>query len=88
MVSPEFPLVRAAVCNGDSGNIRRQWVDSTGQHVVDATLVAHDDQQIKVRRVDDSREISVPLDKLSTGDQKFLKMLPANSKNATAGDGQ
>ena len=77
-------LVRAAVCNGDAGNIRRQWVDSSGQHVVDATLVAHDDHQIKVRRADDSREISVPLDKLSAGDQKFLKLLPASSKTTAA----
>ncbi len=73
-------LLGAAVCNGGSGQIHRQWVDVSGKRVVNAILLDHDDQRIKLRRADDSREFSVPLEKISTGDQKFLKLFPANNK--------
>jgi S1-C subfamily serine protease len=80
-------LLRAAVCNGGSGQIRRQWVDASGKRAVDAILLDRDDQRIKLRRADDSHEFSVPLEKISTGDQKFLKLFQANNKTiATAPD--
>jgi hypothetical protein len=77
-------LMRSAISTGDSGKIRRQWVGASGEHVVDAVLLSHDREQVALRRVSDNKEFTVPLDKLSTGDRRFLKLLAAAQQPSEA----
>lgn len=71
-------LTHAAICTGDCGKLRREWLDATGSYVVDATLQERHKDEIKIRRIDNGQELSVPIEKLSPGDQKFLKLLPVS----------
>ena len=58
----------------------RTW--TSGKNTVEATLIAiaEDEKTIKLRRKDNSREISVPLEKLSETDQLYVRTKINNTK--------
>jgi hypothetical protein len=49
--------------------IRREWVARTGDFKVEATFLRLEDGKVVLKRVDNGKEISVPLEKLSQADQ-------------------
>jgi len=53
----------------------RTWTNHTGDFKVEATFLSFLDGKVKLRRKD-GKEISVPLDRLSEDDQKFVKAQP------------
>ena len=53
----------------------RQWVDSTGKFKVDALLIAVRNGQVILRKTDSSKNISLPISKLSAADQDFVATL-------------
>ncbi|MBP5623042.1 MAG: hypothetical protein J6X44_13625, partial [Thermoguttaceae bacterium] len=55
----------------------REWTDSTGKFKVQATLVAHDDENVTLRKTDD-RVVKLPLKKLSDEDQAYIASLDEN----------
>lgn len=71
------------------GDAPRIWTDITGQVSREAELVAVQSETVQLRLVDGS-VISVPFDKLSTEDQKFLdkqsKTLAGKAVSITDGD--
>jgi len=50
----------------------REWTDSTGQHHISATLVDFAEGQVRLKKTDGTIP-SIPLGRLSTADQEFLK---------------
>jgi hypothetical protein len=64
-----------SAASGDAKNLERQWIDSTGQHVVRAVLLAADEETLTLRRSDDNRALSLPVARLSAGDQGFMELL-------------
>ncbi|MGE3244564.1 MAG: SHD1 domain-containing protein [Pirellulales bacterium] len=63
----------------------RTWTDSTGKYTVDADLVAFNERHVVLQKAD-HQLISVPLDKLSDADRKFLQSEEANTAaNAATG---
>ena len=64
------------------GDESRVWVDSTGKHKIEATLVSHTDATVKLRRTD-GRIIEMPIDKLSADDRAFLKGGDSSSDSGT-----
>jgi len=52
----------------------RTWSDMSGKFRVRAALIGIDEDKITLRK-EDMKELSVPISKLSTGDQAFLKRL-------------
>jgi hypothetical protein len=52
----------------------RTWSDLTGKFKIDASFISLVDGKVNLRRAD-GKTLSVPLDKLSTADQAFVKQL-------------
>jgi len=52
----------------------RRWTDSTGKYSVEAELVSIEDGQVRLRKTD-GQEITVPMDRLSEADQRYLESL-------------
>jgi hypothetical protein len=52
----------------------RIWTNHTGEHKTEATFVAFEEGKVRLRR-GDGKEVSVPLDKLSKDDQKYIEEL-------------
>lgn len=50
----------------------RTWTDSTGKHTIEAEFRGMVDGKVKLRKMDGS-EISLPLEKLSDADQKWVR---------------
>ncbi len=67
----------------ESAAFARQWVDVTGQFTVEADLIDVRDGNVQLRRQDGS-VISVPLDRLSEADRRFLASRQATSAAKTA----
>lgn len=65
---PAKPAVVAAPTTGGS----RTWSDLTGKFKVDATFVSLDSGTVTLRRAD-GKTLSVPFNKLSLADQKFVE---------------
>jgi len=65
----------------------RTWKNSTGSFSVEATLLKVDGGKAVLRRKDD-KEISVPIDKLSDADQKFLADFKPGKGRPSAGTSQ
>jgi formylglycine-generating enzyme required for sulfatase activity len=66
-------LLSAAKTAGPDAAIARRWYDSSGAHRVDAQYLGLRDEAVRLRR--DDKEIVVPLARLSTQDQTFLRLL-------------
>lgn len=49
------------------------WIDSTGQHRTLGKFIDFKNGQANIERKTDGKAISVPLSKLSTGDQKWIR---------------
>ncbi len=64
-------LLTLAIFAPPSDALGRTWIDKTGQHQVDADLVAVKDGQVQLRRRD-GRIFSVAVAKLSDADRRFL----------------
>lgn len=63
----ETPLVSEK----SATNVSRQWVDKTGKFKIEGQLVKFENGQVTLLKAD-GKEIVVPFDRLSTGDQEFL----------------
>ncbi len=57
--------------------VKRTWRDVSGQHAIVAELVNFDGRNVRLRK-EDGQILEVPLDKLSTSDQRFLEELHDN----------
>lgn len=57
------------------GQESRVWQDSTGKFSTEAQLVAVNDDSVQLKRSDNGKLITVPLEKLSQKDLEFLKQL-------------
>jgi len=65
-------FILAAESDGGEDSVSfRKWTDRTGKFSVQAALVEVRDEVVQLRR-DDGKVISVPIDKLSDADQRFL----------------
>src|SRR5690606_38973401 len=62
----------------------RNWSDQSGQFSTRAALLRIDDDAVVLRKPD-MQEIKVPIAKLSSGDQSFLKRLQKELGSAAAG---
>jgi hypothetical protein len=74
-----FVLVLA--CAATSFAEERDWTDSTGMYKTKADLIAFNDEFVVLKR-DGKQLISIPLDKLSEDDRKFLTKLEEEKANA------
>lgn len=63
----------AALSSGD-GPQYRTWTDVTGSFQVEAELVEATDTTVKLKLKKDGKVISVPIEKLGSADQEYLKM--------------
>lgn len=61
---------------GAAGN--RTWTDASGKFKVEAELIKVSGEDLIIRRVDDGREITLPITKLSPADQTFVKQWQSN----------
>jgi len=66
VVALTIVMVQAAIC------AERTWTDSSGKFSIDAELVEVDGKTVVLKKAD-GEEVKVPLDRLSTRDQLFLK---------------
>ena len=63
----------------------RTWEDATGSFRIDAVLLDHNDQVVRLKK-SDGRVVNVPLDKLSKKDRDFIANLkPKSPDNPFAG---
>jgi S1-C subfamily serine protease len=67
-------LVKSATKSGANGQLRREWVDASGAHRIDATLREVMADGVKLLK-SDGLEVVVPADKLSEHDREFIKLL-------------
>jgi hypothetical protein len=51
----------------------RIWTDNTGKHQVNAKLIEIKSREIRLKRSDDQRELSMPIAKLSPADVKYVR---------------
>ncbi len=61
----------------------RQWTDATGKHSIQAEFVELKDGKVRLRK-EDGKEVTIPLEKLSEADRKFVEQ-QSNGKPASAG---
>lgn len=54
---------------------KRTWTDLTGKHKIEAKLLSRTSSQVTLIK-DDGKEVTLPIDKLSQVDQKWLKENP------------
>jgi hypothetical protein len=81
---PNLSGVELAAVRGESFPTTRNWTDSTGKFSVHAEFVKLADGKVVLRRVQDGREVAVPLAKLSAADQAAAQQLstqPAKGEN-------
>lgn len=64
---PTGPLVDVLPDNGS-----RLWMDSSGKHTIEATLASQSESSVSLRKRDGSKT-SLPINRLSIGDQRFLQ---------------
>lgn len=64
-----------------AGNAPRTWADATGRFKIEATLLRVENGGAVLHRTD-GREVTVPVDKLSSADQDYLKKLAAEMQAA------
>ena len=62
----------------------RTWSDASGRFNIEAKLVDHDDQNVRLLKAD-GKVVTVPLNVLSEDDQKHLKELKTEAENPFAG---
>lgn len=56
----------------------RTWTDRTGKHQVQAAFVSFEDGKVRLRKTDGA-VITLPLEKLCSADQQYVKQLVANA---------
>ncbi len=56
-----------------STDVARKWKSKDGKFAVDATLVTSTETEVVLKRIDNGKEIKVPLSKLSDEDLKFIE---------------
>ena len=81
-------IVTVAVVSIASASELRTWTDSSGQFTITAEVVAVDGDQVQLR-TEDGKEIAVPVTRLSSADQAFLKGRDRDSsaqENVSASD--
>lgn len=64
----------------------RQWTDATGHYTLDADLVSFNDNLVILQRADHEL-VSMPIEKLSSEDQEFLKSPEALEVNRKLAEG-
>jgi hypothetical protein len=57
----------------------RTWTDNTGKHTIEASFVEIVEGRVKLQRTDGKR-VSLPLSRLSKGDQEYLQQLMKNRR--------
>jgi formylglycine-generating enzyme required for sulfatase activity len=57
----------------------RLWASSDGKFKVQATLVERSEDSIQIKRVDNGKVVTVPIEKLSATDVAYLNQLPAET---------
>ena len=62
----------------------REWTSSGGGFKITAELVSFDGRNVKLKKPD-GKEITVPLEKLSAADRKFLADAAASPKSGVTG---
>ncbi|MGI9518668.1 MAG: SHD1 domain-containing protein, partial [Pirellulaceae bacterium] len=78
-------LLATLATTGFAQEETRTWVDSSGQHRTEATLIKVDGDNVELRTTD-GRTISVDIDKLSRADQEYLALRqPAKDDEAAPG---
>ncbi len=81
--------VQQAECRGSEDERRsdarelRRWSDATGKYSVEATFVELRDGNVRIRRKS-GRVISVPIDRLSKADQRYVRDLLKRERAARA----
>jgi hypothetical protein len=55
-------------------NAFRTWIDATGKYKIEAELISQEDGTVKLKRRDGTI-VSLPIDKLSEDDRKYLESL-------------
>lgn len=58
-----------------AAKLLRTWVDATGKFKIEATFIELKENQVSLKKKQDGKVISLPLDKLSKADQDFVKSL-------------
>lgn len=85
-IAPIVCIVSLALSVGDvvaqTTPMLREWVDATGQFKLNAVYVGRVATGVVLRR-EDGTELTVPVDKLSTADQKYLETLSAPKSPST-----
>jgi thioredoxin 1 len=56
-----------------SDAVARTWTDSTGTRTARADLLGYRDGEVRLRRADNQKIVSVPLEHFSSGDQQFIR---------------
>lgn len=51
----------------------RTWRDATGKFSVEATLVEFDGENVKLKKTSDNRVVTMPVEKLSSSDQRYVR---------------
>ena len=64
----------------DTLGLERSWYDSRGKGPLNAALISHDGDKVKLKRIKDERVFDIPLEKLSEPDQRFLSILKVHLK--------
>jgi hypothetical protein len=58
---------------GSSAGLVRIWTDKSGEHKVEAELLAFDDDKVTLKRIDNGKLVTMPMEKLSAADQEFVR---------------
>lgn len=70
----ENPAPEPSAATSDALRGLRTWTDDTGQFAIEAVFVGFADDKIRLRR-QDGREVSVPIERLSTADREAAEKL-------------
>lgn len=65
--------------------LAREWTDSTGKYTINADLVAQNDVTVVLKK-ENNQLVAVPLEKLSTQDQTYLKSKEVDEQAHRAAD--
>ncbi len=65
-------LIFSSIAAVRGGEVRT-WTDSTGRYMIEASLVAFDDQQVIIERASDKELGAIDVDQLSDADKQYLK---------------
>jgi len=65
--------IAVCLCNGAFAQDYRTWTDATGKQRVDAQFLDARDGKVRIRRKDNGAIVTVPLERLSETDHKFIR---------------